>query len=157
MGLKIPVTTAAMTMMDRNGHNSQPSRRIDTRKQPRKNHKILLVVAVAAIGPPIIFPDVAKGNDYRKKISTQPNFYLGDMRCVISIMKGNMQCQVAGTLSAYIASGCKNEQQFPYKNRHITSKYGINDSTAHNCRNSTKYQNTQLPANVHIFLPFHFP
>jgi hypothetical protein len=40
-GLKIPDTTAAITIMDKNGHRSQPSRSIDIIKQAKKNNKIV--------------------------------------------------------------------------------------------------------------------
>jgi hypothetical protein len=41
VGLKIPDTTMARIIIDINGHNSHPSRKIDTRNNARKNHKII--------------------------------------------------------------------------------------------------------------------
>jgi hypothetical protein len=60
----MPVTTAARIMMEIKGHKSQPSRKIDTKKQARKNHSILSLEAFMSIPPPWIHHRVVLGEDF---------------------------------------------------------------------------------------------
>ena len=40
-GLNIPLITAAKTIMDKNGHRSQPNKKQEIRNRAKKNHKII--------------------------------------------------------------------------------------------------------------------
>jgi hypothetical protein len=53
-GLKIPVTTTAITITDKNGQRSHPSRKQDTRKMARKNHRMISRTVVSLTEPPEI-------------------------------------------------------------------------------------------------------
>ncbi len=70
--------------------------------------------------------------------------------CVMGCLKGFIQSQKAGALSADIDSGCENQQHFPYKYRYIAPEHSIYDSTANDRRHTTKHHNTQLSAHIHL-------
>lgn len=70
--------------------------------------------------------------------------------CVMGCLKGFIQSQKAGALSTDIDSGCESQHHFPNKNRYIAPKHSIYDSTANDRRYTTKHQNTQLSAHIHL-------
>jgi hypothetical protein len=68
-------------------------------------------------------------------------------------LKGFIQRRKVGALTAYIDPGYENQQHFPYKYGYIAAKYSIHDSTANDRRHTKKYQNTQLSAYTHLYVP----
>ena len=52
MGLKRPVTTSARIRIGRNGRISHPRRIAETRKRPRKNHRMIPREKFSSIYPP---------------------------------------------------------------------------------------------------------
>jgi hypothetical protein len=77
-------------MMEIKGQKSHPRRKIDTKKQDRKNHSILSLEAIAPISPPRFYHHAVLGEDL-KITTTQPPFHLYEKGCVISLSKGSMQ------------------------------------------------------------------
>ncbi len=69
IGRKMPVTTAASTRMDKNGHNSQPSKNMEIKKQARKNSKIILPAVFSIIRPPQCIMEYDLRSGYRAKKS----------------------------------------------------------------------------------------
>jgi hypothetical protein len=69
----MPVTTAARTITDIKGQKSQPSKKADTRKRARKNHKIILGEVLSCIIPQI--EDFVQLHGNREKMLSQKKIH----------------------------------------------------------------------------------
>jgi len=65
----------------------------------------------------------------------------------------NQTGQVKSSLLAYKSSCCKQKKNFIYENRNIAAENGINNTASNYGRHTTKNQNPQFPADVHLVNP----